>query len=101
MKTPQDFSNELKRRFTQMCLASKEGYKASPTERHRLEGFIQAGVYVGLIDNSSAKKTLETVYQDIFQEPMSTAAKPNASNWRLELRDYSLYDTPAYLRAPE
>lgn len=101
MKTPQDFSTELKRRFTQMCRASKEGYKASPTERHRLEGFIQAGVYVGLIDNPSAKAILEDTYHDVFQQPMSTAAKSNTTNWQLELRDYSLYDTPAYLRAPE
>ena len=97
MKTPQDFSAELKRRFTDV--PRLKGLQ-SIANGAPPEGFIQAGVYVGLIDNPSAS-VLEDAYYDVFQQPMSTAAKSNTTNWQLELRDYSLYDTPAYLRAPE
>lgn len=53
------FTDELVRRIERMCRASKEGYKASALERHRLEGFIEAGVFLGLTTNKGHRRTLQ------------------------------------------
>jgi len=34
-----EFLNEVEKRLSKMFTASKEGYKAAPVERHRLEGY--------------------------------------------------------------
>ena len=43
-----EFLHEVEKRLSKMFTASKEGYKAAPVERHRLEGFMQAGGFIGV-----------------------------------------------------
>lgn len=96
MTKSEQYLVELQRRIKQMCRASKEGYKATPTERHRLEGFIQAGVFMELTTNSDARALLEQIYQETFGRPMS--ADSEAPRWDAPTPDYDLYDKPTYLR---
>lgn len=96
MTTSEQYLVELERRIRQMCRASKEGYKATPTERHRLEGFIQAGVFMNLTTNADTRSLLEQIYQEVFDRPM--ASDTEAPRWDAPTPDYELYDKPTYLR---
>ena len=92
------FTDELVRRIERMCRASKEGYKASALERHRLEGFIEAGVFLGLTTNKDAQGLLETTYEQVFGRPMSERGQPSSSSFDVTVPDYSQYDTPSFVR---
>ena len=45
------FINEVKRRIKIIFNASKEGCRVSSMEKHRVEGFMQAGVFLGIVSN--------------------------------------------------
>jgi len=40
------FLSEVTNRLSRQFHASKEGYRIADSERHRLEGFIQAGIFL-------------------------------------------------------
>ena len=41
-----DYLAEISKRLTKMFRASKEGYKIPDIDRHRLEGFMHAGIFM-------------------------------------------------------
>ncbi|WP_146047829.1 hypothetical protein [Zhongshania marina] len=98
MKSKMEFTEELQRQITRICRASKEGYKTSAVDRHRLEGFIHAGVFLGLTTNAAAKNLLESTYLAITGETLNQAStKPNET-MSVDLPNYERFDTPTYLR---
>jgi len=55
------YIKEVEKRLNRIFTASKEGYKTPPTERHRLEGFMAAGVFMGLATNAELAKVMDEI----------------------------------------
>ena len=66
----ENYLNEVEKRLNRLFTASKEGYKAAPAERHRLEGFMAAGVFMGLVTNAELAKVMVTYPQLLKNIPV-------------------------------
>ena len=93
-----EFLNEVEKRPSKMFTASKEGYKSAPVERHRLEGFMQAGVFIGLVSNAALSELMESVHLNVYGQTIAERREACSTNWHNEAIDYSQYDQPAYMR---
>ena len=98
MKSREDYLGEVETRLARMFRASKDGHKASPVERHRLEGFIQAGSFLGLASKSELQSLMERVHLDVFGKSIEERQSDQSALWNSETKDYSEYEAPAYER---
>ncbi|WP_237066725.1 hypothetical protein [Microbulbifer guangxiensis] len=92
------FLSEVEARLLRLFSCSKSGYRISPQERHRLEGFMQAGVFLGLTDNSALGVLMERCHQTVFNKSIAERRAENPINAGYERIDYSPYEQPAYTR---
>ncbi len=96
--TNEDFLNEVEKRLSRHFSASKSGYKIPAIERHRLEGFIQAGVFMGLTTNVEMKGLMDSIHMSIFGktiEEHKALKSINMPEWEI---DYSQYEQPTFER---
>jgi len=93
-----EFLTEVEKRLSKMFTASKEGYKAAPIDRHRLEGFMQAGVFIGLVSNAELSELMEAVHLKVYGQTIAQRRAACSTSWQNEAIDYSQYDQPAYMR---
>lgn len=93
-----DFISEVERRLNRIFSASKEGYQSSPTERHRLEGFMNAGVFMGLATNAGLAKLMGEIHVRIFGKTIQQRKVELASSWHEESIDYGQYEQPTFER---
>jgi hypothetical protein len=100
MEKRAQYQEELESRIARMCRLSAEGYKSTPMERHRLEGFIQAGVFLGLTSNSDVQTLLDKVYLAVCGKPLKEAGA-HVIEWEANSNSYKHYEAPAYLRNPK
>jgi hypothetical protein len=89
---------EVEIRLQRMFSARKSGVKASSMERHRLEGFVQAGVYMGFATNDEMNELMEKVHQSVFGQSISERRTTKSVLWSGEAIDYSQYDLPTIKR---
>ncbi|WP_323845566.1 hypothetical protein [Microbulbifer magnicolonia] len=92
------YIDEVKRRLTLMFRASRDGYKAPATERHRLEGFMQAGIFLGLARKSELAQIMNEIHVEIFGKTIEERKSESAALWISEDVDYGQYEQPAYQR---
>lgn len=92
------FLSEIESRLTRIFKASKEGYQSLDTERHRLEGFINAGVFLGLTSNVEIKAMMEQVHQKVFGQSIKERREKKPGVWSDESTDYDYYDIPTFER---
>ena len=93
-----DFIVEVEKRLNRIFQASKDGYKVSPVERHRLEGFMNAGVYMGVVTNAELAKVMNDIHVSIFGKSIAQRKAEKNTGWQEEVIDYSAYDQPAFER---
>ena len=92
------FLLEVEKRLQRMFSAAKEGYKPSPVERHRLEGFMQAGVFIGLTDNLALSSLMSEVHLRVFGKTLEERQQDASLVWQEHAEDYSQYEIPAFIR---
>lgn len=100
MKDKEKYLHEVETRLARMFRASRDGHKAAPVERHRLEGFIQAGTFLGLATSDELKSLMDRVHLDIFGKTIEERQSEQTTSWVPENLDYSQYEQPAYERSP-
>ena len=92
------YLNEVEKRLCRIFLASKEGFKASPVERHRLEGFMRAGIFLGIASNEEMSELMDACHLDVFGKTIEQRKVELSARWQEESIDYSHYDQPAFER---
>ena len=98
MSDQDKFINEVESRLTAIFKASKDGYKTPDIERHRLAGFIQAGVFLGLTSNAEMQVLMERVHQSVLGMSIKERRESKSFSWIGEDIDYAQYESPAYGR---
>lgn len=98
MKNREEYLQEVESRLIRMFRASRDGHKAAPEERHRLEGFMQAGTFFGLSTSDELKSLMDQVHVDIFGKTIQERQSEQAAPKIPESIDYSGYEQPAYER---
>ena len=92
------FKLEVEGRLMRMFSVSKEGYKTPAIERHRLEGFMQAGVFLGLVNNAELAELMAKVHLMVFGMSMDERKAADTGSWKNDVIDYQGYESPAYGR---
>ncbi|WP_066959380.1 hypothetical protein [Microbulbifer sp. Q7] len=93
------FIPEVSRRLRQLFSTSKLGMAIPPSERHRLEGFMQAGIFLGLSSKAELAELMEGIHLEVFGKTIAERKAEAPSSWVFEEVDYALYETPTYQRA--
>lgn len=94
----ENYLREVKQRLNRIFLSSKEGYKVPSEERHRLEGFMHAGVYMEVVTKKELAKVMEDTHFSIFGKTIQQRRTELSSNLQEETIDYSYYDRPTFVR---
>ncbi|MCL6271540.1 hypothetical protein M3P05_16615 [Sansalvadorimonas sp. 2012CJ34-2] len=92
------FISEVTRRLTRIYEQIKAGQPAETTNLHRVEGFMNAGVFMGVLTNQQLNELIEKVHQDVLGISVSERRRQNQCHWHHETTDYSSYETPTYER---
>ncbi|MCA0899751.1 hypothetical protein [Microbulbifer agarilyticus] len=92
------FTQEVARRLRQLFANSKLGMQIPVVERHRLEGFMQAGIYLGLNSKAELAQLMEEIHIEVFGNTIAEHKAEAPHAWVFEEIDYGPYETPAYVR---
>jgi len=94
----ENYLTEVEKRINGIFSASKEGYKTPPVERHRLEGFMNAGVFMGIVDNSELSSLMDKIHMRVFGKTIQQRKEELSGSLKDEVIDYSFYELPTYIR---
>ena len=99
------FLSESEHRLRVIYRAIAEGKKSSDTDRANLSGFIQAGIFLKITTKSECDEILARVHLEELGETIEERRAKNkarktsqGAHWENEQTDFSLYETPTYLR---
>jgi hypothetical protein len=92
------FINEVTNRLSTLFRASKEGYKIVESERHRLEGFIQAGIFLELVSMDETKGLMGDIHCSVFGKSIEERNRDKAAIWKDAEADYEKYEIPTFQR---
>jgi hypothetical protein len=93
-----DYLAEISNRLTKLFKASKAGYKFPDIDRHRLEGFMQAGIFLQIATPAEMSALMEDVHYSIFGKTIGERKSEKSTNWPDFDIDYDKFDSPTYLR---
>lgn len=89
---------EIERRLLSYCSASRDGYKPPAEDRHRLEGFMQAAVFMRFATNAELAGLMERVHLGVFGKSIEERRMENVALWQDLMLNYDRYDQPTYER---
>ena len=92
------FINEVKHRIKTIFNSSKGGYRVLDVEKNRVEGFMQAGVFLGIISNGELYDLMQEVHMSVFDMSIEDRQKINEIKWNDDQIDYGGYEIPSFLR---
>lgn len=95
------FVEEVKCRLQNIFNSSKEGYRISSVEKNRVEGFMQAGVFLGITSNEELYSIMEQVHLSIFDMSIQDKKKIDEIKWNDDQIDYAGYEIPSFLRGED
>ena len=93
-----EYLDEVNKRLTRLFRASKESYKIPDIDRHRLEGFIHAGIFMKIATPTEMAELLERAHYSVFGKTVQERKAEKSTGWSDIEVDYGLFDSPTYLR---
>ncbi|MRI31582.1 hypothetical protein EOPP23_01065 [Endozoicomonas sp. OPT23] len=92
------YIREIEKRLRLMFRSSKEGSKTSDIERHRLEGFMSAAVFIGYANNKELSKLMNDIHIEVFGKSIEAKKAEQKAIWKNSAIDYSQYEIPTVER---
>ncbi|MBC8209628.1 MAG: hypothetical protein H8E21_01075 [Gammaproteobacteria bacterium] len=89
---------EVKHRLEHIFAASRDGYRVPSSQRHRLEGFMQAGVFLGLASTQELSRLMQELHFDVYGKTIEDRKHAQPVLWQDQSIDYNEYDQPTYER---
>jgi len=93
-----EYLTEVNKRLTKLFRASREGYKIPDIDRHRLEGFMQAGIFMEIATPAEMSKLLEEAHYSVFGKAIRDRKSELSTTWTDIEVDYDKFDSPSFLR---
>ena len=93
-----EYLAEISNRLTKLFNASKEGYKIPDIDRHRLEGFLHAGIFMKIATPAEMSALMEDIHLTVFGKTIQERKSEVSANWSDIEIDYAKFDSPTYLR---
>ncbi len=89
---------EIRRQLNSFYRQVKAGHLPAPLTRHRIEGFMQAGIFLGLYTCKERDELLGAVHRDVFGVSVAIRQEQLSHLWQRDGKDYSEFDTPTWNR---
>lgn len=96
--TAERYLSEIEHRLLKHFSASRDGYKPPAEDRHRLEGFMQGAIFMGLATSQQLSILMEQAHFAVFGKTIAERRESSATLWPDTTIDYNKYDQPAYER---
>ena len=93
-----DYFAEISNHLTKLFKASKEGYKIPDIDRHRLEGFIHAGIFLNITTRGEMTNLMEQAHYAVFGKTIEERRSDKTISWSDIEIDYVKFDSPTFLR---
>ena len=93
-----DYMAEIRNRLNKIFRASAERYKVPDIDRHRLEGFMQAGIFLQIVTPAEMSALMDDVHHSIFGKSIQERKAEKSTGWSDIEVDYGHFDSPTYLR---
>ncbi len=92
------YLSEIESRLLRHFFVSRDGYKAPASDRHRLEGFMQGAVFMGLASSEELSLLMAKAHFSVFGKSIAERRGENSALWQESTIDYDRFDQPAYER---
>ena len=94
------FAEEVRQRLLRLFNTTKQGLKVAEIDKHHCEGFIQAGVFMGLVSNAEMSRLMDDTHRAVFGKSIAERQADLSARglWQPHTVDYSQYETPAIER---
>lgn len=92
------FMIEVKRQLRNIFDATATGHMSAMENKYRCEGFMKAGVVLGVTSNQELAAIMEAVHYEVYGESISERKHKEHSLWEGSTVDYGRYDSPSYER---
>ena len=93
-----EYLDEVNKRLTRLFKASREGYKIPDIDRHRLEGFLHAGIFMKITTPAEMSALLEKTHYSVFEKTIQERRSEKSTSWSDIEIDYDKFDSPTFLR---
>jgi len=93
------FVTEVEKKVRKIFTAEKNGNVPTVEQTSQLQGFIQAGIFLGLVKLSEMQKLMESVHISVYGQTMEKRKLEQPGSWSARAIDYSIYDSPTYTRS--
>jgi hypothetical protein len=92
------FLDEVRHHLHLIFLGIAEQHRPEPLEKARLEGFMRAGVFLGVTSNTELQALMEEIHFEVFGETIAERALQRKGHPGPDQIDYGQYDSPAIER---
>jgi hypothetical protein len=93
------FLGEVERQLRVIFGAIRDGHRPPEILKHRCEGFMRAGVFMGVVKNRELSDLMEAVHLEVVGMTIGERVAKQQERWGGEEIDYSQFEPPAYERA--
>jgi hypothetical protein len=93
-----DYLAEISKRLNKLFRASRAGYKIPDIDRHRLEGFMQAGIFMKIATPAEMSELLEEAHYSVFGKTIKERKSEKSASWSDFDINYDKFDSPTFLR---
>ena len=92
------FTREVERQLRVIFTAVRSGHKPPEMLKHRCEGFIRAGVFMGVVTNVEMSDLMEKIHLEVVGMTIKERIARHREKWQEDLVDYSDFDIPTFAR---
>ena len=93
------FTSEVERQLRVIFTAIRAGHKPPEMLKHRCEGFMRAGVFMGVVTNVELSDLMEKIHLEVVGMTIQERIAKLKEKWSEESVDYSDFDIPTFERA--
>lgn len=94
----QRFLDEVERQLRVIFGAIRDGHKPPVILKHRCEGFMRAGVFMGVVKNLELSDLMEAIHLEVVGMTIDERMAKHKERWEGEEIDYSQFELPAFER---
>ncbi len=94
----EQFIEAFSQQLTRFYKTSDGHSPSSKEEQLRCEGFMEAGIQLGLITSNELKKLINEIHYAVYGMSLDAKKSMTEGKWQQKNLDYSAYDQPTYER---
>lgn len=94
----EQFLQEITRQLRIIFTAIREGHKPPQVMKHRCEGFMRAGVFLGIVKYTELSALMEDLHLEVIGMTIADRKARKRGHFVDEEIDYNQYETPSYER---